>query len=340
MVHAYQHSNLAVSNPSIPMDQNLLRQIFDVMPEPAFVHDANYRLLLVNNAYLTIAGITDVVALGKYYWDVFPIHNGPLLSGSRPANGKASLNTREEFAFGGKVYLSLGYSLESNESKKINSFHVFVDISEQKEALLKLALESEKLNKALDGIVAAMSKAMELRDPYTAGHEIRVAKIACAIAGVMGWEEQKIKGLRMAALMHDIGKIAIPLEILTKPSKLSIFEMKIMEEHPEDGYQLLKNVDFPWPLADIVRQHHERMDGSGYPLGIKGDGILSEARILAIADTIEAMSSHRPYRPAIGLFDALAEIKLGAGKKYDPYFSIATLELFEGKSTIEEITDD
>jgi putative nucleotidyltransferase with HDIG domain len=196
----------------------------------------------------------------------------------------------------------------------------------------KLALE-----RALSSIVITMTKAMELRDPYTSGHQAKVALIACSIARELGWTEGRIKGLNMAALVHDIGKIAVPAEILTKPSKLSEFEEKLMEEHPEHSYELLKDVDFPWPIADYVRQHHERLDGSGYPLGLKGDQISPEARILGVADTIEAMSTHRPYRPALGLAAALTEIKVQSGVKFDSTVVNAALHLFEGKESLDHL---
>ena len=178
---------------------------------------------------------------------------------------------------------------------------------------------------------------MELRDPYTAGHQTRVANIACRIAKELGWGADQIQGLRMAALVHDIGKIAIPAEILTKPSKLSEFEEKLMEEHASHSYELLKDIDFPWDIADIVHQHHERLDGSGYPQHLRGNAILPEARVLAVADTIEAMSTHRPYRPALGLPAAIDEIKSLAGTKLDKEFVDAAVRLFEGKDSIENL---
>lgn len=209
------------------------------------------------------------------------------------------------------------------------------DITDRKNIENQITLNLEKLNSALSGVVATMSKTMELRDPYTAGHQTRVAYIACLIANELGWNDDQIQGLRMAALVHDIGKIAIPAEILTKPSRLSEFEEKLMQEHAEHGYELLKDIDFPWPIADIVHQHHERMDGSGYPFGIKGEKILPGARILAVADTLEAMSTHRPYRPAVGLPSAVDEIKKESGKQLDEVVVAAAVKLFEGKDSLD-----
>jgi len=213
------------------------------------------------------------------------------------------------------------------EGKKVLQATV-QDITEQKNKQLAL-------DRALTGIVTAMSKTMELRDPYTAGHQSRVSVIACLVAKELGWGEDRIKGLRMAGLVHDIGKIAVPAEMLTKPSRLSEFEEKLMEEHPQHGYELLKDIEFPWPIANFVRQHHERLDGSGYPLGLKNDEITLEARVLGVADTIEAMSTHRPYRAALGLAAALAEIKAQSGIKFDADVVNATLRLFKGKDSLD-----
>lgn len=210
------------------------------------------------------------------------------------------------------------------------------DITFRKEAESKVIKEAERLKKALTGTIQVLVKSMELRDPYTAGHQERVAHVACALAKELGWNEDRIDGLRMAALIHDIGKIAVPAEILTKPSALTEFEEKIVREHPEHGYELLKDIEFPDPIATIVRQHHERIDGSGYPFGLSGDQILPEAKLLGIADSIEAMASHRPYRPARGLFFAIEQIKSEAGKQLDSQMVSVAAKLFEGKTDLEE----
>jgi HD-GYP domain-containing protein (c-di-GMP phosphodiesterase class II) len=179
-------------------------------------------------------------------------------------------------------------------------------------------VEAQKnLAGALSASVAALVTAMGTRDPYTTGHESRVADISVAIGREMGWEEGRLQGVRLAAMVHDIGKIAIPAEILTKPARLSPAEYAIVKEHPDTGYTILKDVPFLWPIADMVRQHHEMLDGSGYPLGLKADQILPESKVLAVADIVEAMASMRPYRPARGLEVALAEVESQAGKQLD-----------------------
>jgi len=189
----------------------------------------------------------------------------------------------------------------------------------------------KQLTQALSAMVAPMIAAMEMRDPYTAGHESRVADIAVAIGEEMGWREERLHGLRVAAQVHDIGKISIPAEILTKPTKLSTGEWAVIREHPETGYTILKDIPFAWPVAEIVRQHHERLDGSGYPRGLKGDEILPEAMILAVADVVEAMASYRPYRPAIKLNIVLQEIQKQAGTLLDAEAVRVCVSLFRDK---------
>ncbi len=200
-------------------------------------------------------------------------------------------------------------------------------------------LTQERLAKSLMATIEAMSRTMEWRDPYTAGHQKRVAMISMAIANQLGWDKERTQALYMAAMVHDIGKLAIPSEILTKPSRLTDIEMQLVQGHAEAGYQILKDIPFPWPIADMVRQHHERLDGSGYPRGLKADQICEEARILSVADTIEAMASHRPYRPSKGLATAMAEIKSEAGEKLDAKIVEAAHRLLEGENELQRILD-
>lgn len=193
--------------------------------------------------------------------------------------------------------------------------------------------ERERLNdqliKTLNSTIEAMSKTMEWRDPYTAGHQKKVALLSQAIARKLGWEEERIKGLYLAALVHDLGKIATPSEILTKPSMLTETELALIKEHPKTGYDILKDIPFTWPIAQAVYQHHERIDGSGYPNQLVGDAIIPEAKILAIADTIESMTSHRPYRPGLGLEKAILQVKSEAGKTLDPAICEVACQLIE-----------
>jgi len=192
-------------------------------------------------------------------------------------------------------------------------------------------LEAEKLRKALEGTIQAVGLTTETRDPYTAGHQKRVTQLACSIAQEMGFSEEQIEDIRVAGLMHDIGKVSIPAEILSKPRRLTNMEYALVQGHSQVAYDILKTAELPWPIAQIVLQHHERLDGSGYPQGLKGEEIMLEARILAVADVVEAMASHRPYRPALGMDAALEEIALHKGNLYDSGVVDACLRLFAEK---------
>ncbi len=205
------------------------------------------------------------------------------------------------------------------------------DITERKRAEDDLKQSFERLRKALGATVNAISSMVETRDPYTAGHQRRVADLARAIATEMGLPNDQIEGIRMAAIIHDIGKISIPAEILSIPRKLTGIEFSLIKTHAQSGHDILRDIDFIWPVAQIVLQHHERMDGSGYPNELTGSEILLEAKILAVADVVEAIASHRPYRPAHGIDVALEEISRNKGVLYDPEVVNASLRLFKEK---------
>lgn len=205
----------------------------------------------------------------------------------------------------------------------------FTDISRRKKAEDDVIHSFQQQQRALEGTVQAMAFTIETRDPYTAGHQRRVTQLAQAISKEMGLSDYEVEGIRMAGDLHDIGKIYVPAEILSKPGKISEVEYSIIKTHPQVGHDILKPIEFPWPIADIVLQHHERMDGSGYPAGLKGDKILLPARILAVADVIEAMSTHRPYRPALTIEAALDEISRNRGRLYDSEVVDACLRVFQ-----------
>jgi PAS domain S-box-containing protein len=206
------------------------------------------------------------------------------------------------------------------------------DISEKKRAEEKIQHYVAQLETAFMRTVQVATTLSEMRDSYTAGHERRVAEIAVAIGAELGFDARRQEGLRVAGYLHDVGKITIPTEILSKPGKLSPIEFELIKGHPQASYDVLKDVEFPWPVAEVALQHHERMDGSGYPRGLKGEAILLEARIMAVADVVEAMSSHRPYRAGLGIDKALAEIERGRGTAYDPMVADACLKLFREKA--------
>ncbi|SDP67515.1 cache domain-containing protein [Desulforhopalus singaporensis] len=203
------------------------------------------------------------------------------------------------------------------------------DISERKQAEDALRRSHTRLHDNLEETVKSLAMTAEKRDPYTAGHQVRVERLALAIALELGMKDNQLEGLHFAALLHDIGKISLPSEYLAKPTGLTSEERSIIKSHPESGYEILKNINFPWPVAEIVLQHHELLDGSGYPRGLQDQEIMIEAKIITIADVVEAMSSHRPYRPALGLPAALAEIRSGRGIKYHKEGVDACLYLME-----------
>jgi len=203
------------------------------------------------------------------------------------------------------------------------------DITDSKQAERKLKLNFEQLQKSLKGTVNALASVVETKDPYTAGHQRRVAELASAIANEMNFSEEDVEGIYLAGLIHDIGKIYVAAEILSKPGPITEAEFNMIKSHPRIAYDILKTIDFPWPIADIVLQHHERINGSGYPSGLSGDEILLSAKILAVADVVEAMVSHRPYRPAPGLDAALEEIKKNKGILYDTKVADICLRMFK-----------
>ena len=231
------------------------------------------------------------------------------------------------------------YSVETNafDEEEINLLKELADDLAFGIATLRMRAAHEQsaqcLQRSMESTIAAT---VEMRDPYTAGHQRRVAELAEAIAREMGLPEDEVHGIHLAGVIHDLGKIKIPAEILAMPTRLTELELQMVRTHAQAGYDILKEIDFPWPIAQFVLQHHERLDGSGYPGGLKGSDILLGARILAAADTVEAMSSHRPYRPGLGLEAALEEITRRRGSLYDADVVDACLKLFrEGRFVFE-----
>jgi len=218
--------------------------------------------------------------------------------------------------------------LKDEKGKPTGILAVCRDITERKKAEKELQQSFEKLKKTLVGTIGTLASTVEMRDPYTAGHQQRVTQLARAIGKEMRLSEEHINGLHFAGIIHDLGKIQIPAEILSKPGRISKTEFDMVKNHPRVGYAILKEMDFPWPIAQIVLEHHERMDGSGYPQGLSGEDIILEARILGLADVVEAMSSHRPYRPALGIDKALEEISKNRGTLYDSRVVDACTKLF------------
>jgi PAS domain S-box-containing protein len=208
------------------------------------------------------------------------------------------------------------------------------DITQQVEYDRRIQESMDTLTRAMYGTIEAITKTVETRDPYTAGHQKKVADIAKEIAKDMGLSRDIIESVNLAGQIHDLGKIAIPSEILNKPGRINEIEFALIKTHSAMGYEIMKNIDFPWPIADIVLQHHEKLDGSGYPNGLKGDQILIQARIISVADVLEAMASHRPYRAALGLDAAFAELQKNSGTHFEPAVVESCIRLFKEKGFI------
>jgi PAS domain S-box-containing protein/putative nucleotidyltransferase with HDIG domain len=288
----------------------------------------DYRFVEINPAFEKQTGLQQ--ALGKTIRQMVPNHDAHWFE----IYGKVA-RTGESIRFESRTdatqrhYDVYAFRVGEDRSQRVGI--LFNDITVRKNSEEALLNSLSSLKKAVGTTIQVMVSAVEARDPYTAGHQIRVADLACSIAMEMGLPQEIIDGIGMAGSIHDIGKLSIPAEILSKPTKLSEIEFSLIKEHARQGYEILKDVETPRPLAEIVYQHHERKDGSGYPRNLKGDEILIEARILAVADVVEAMASHRPYRPGLGIDKALEEIEKNRGISYDHTVADACLKLFREK---------
>ncbi|MGA9756694.1 MAG: HD domain-containing phosphohydrolase [Desulfobaccales bacterium] len=240
------------------------------------------------------------------------------------------LNLRGKGA--GKVVVQLDSLRVSDAAGHPQVRTSLIDVTARRQAEKRLAVSYEQLRRTLCGTVQALSATVETRDPYICGHQRRVAKLSDAISRALGFSQEQREGIQALGLLHDIGKVAVPAEILSKPGELSEMELNLIKAHPQVGYDILKDIEFPWPIALAVLQHHERLDGSGYPQGLTAPDILLEARILAVADVVEAMASRRPYRPALGIDQALEEISRNRGVLYDPEVVDICVKLFTEKT--------
>ncbi len=317
---------------------NNIPTLFQNMPMLSYALDwdgKTLRTLWVSENLFDVLGYTTEEALKTGWWEscVHPDDRLRALEESKHilASGGGDHYYRIKHSNGHYVYFH--DELRQVEGSSGNSFvGMWRDISTEESALEQVQEYSTKLEKTILGTITAISHMVELRDPYTAGHESRVGNLASAIALEMGLDMDTQYGLRIAGLLHDVGKISVPAEYLTKPTKLTNAELEIIKSHASNGFGILKNIDFPWPIAEIAYQHHERMNGSGYPRGLKGDEILLEARIITVADVIESMATNRPYRHALGINKALQEIEKNAGKLYDVDVCNAALTLFRQKN--------
>jgi len=291
--------------------------LLDAMVEPVFFLDRNLRVLWSNRAAGDSLGLTFGQLVGSQFGELWAGANQPNL----PVNEAWQTGRpqeREIVSRDGRVWFLRVYPVQGEDGEVTGLLAALLDVTRRKRAEEELQRSLGKLQSAFEGVVQAMGMAMEMKDLYTSGHQQRVAQLACALAEELGLSEHRIEGLRVAGLLHDLGKISVAAEILSKPGKINEYEFALIKAHPQIGCDILKGIEFPWPVAQIILQHHERLDGSGYPAGLLEEDILLEAKILGVADVVEAMSSHRPYRPAIGVAEALEEISRNKGTLYDP----------------------
>jgi PAS domain S-box-containing protein len=313
--------------------RNILKNMDDVYYEL----DLDGNLVFFNDAMISKSGYSHEELMGMNYTEYMSPHMYEraldVFTEIYRTGKSISFFDYEIIMKGGQVknYESWASLLFDNNNQPIGFSGIARDITERKRVEEQLQQTLDSLRKAFGTMVQVMVSAVETRDPYTAGHQSRAANLARAIATEMGLSKDRIDGIRMAGSIHDVGKLSIPSEILSKPARLSGIEFPLIKEHARTGYEILKNVESPWPLADIIYQHHERMDGSGYPRNLKGDDIIIEARILAVADVMESMTSHRPYRPALGMDAALNEIMMNRAILYDAAAVDACLRLFHEK---------
>lgn len=288
--------------------------------------DSQDRVTFLNLHAEKLTGWNQAEALDKPLIEVLPRADVP---------GPTLDKTREITLFkkgGGSFPAEIIRSNFHLEDSTHGSILLFRDITERKQSEEEIRQGWGKLRQALEGAIRAIATTIEIKDQYTAGHQRRVSRLSCAIAEELGMPIHQVEGIKVAGDIHDIGKIYVPTEILSKPGDLSSMEFAIIKMHPQLGFDILKKIDFPWPIAQIVLQHHERIDGSGYPNGLKKDDILIESRIISVADTVEAMSSHRPYRPALSFEEAMEEIQKNRGLLYDAEIVDTCLKILKEKN--------
>lgn len=311
------------------------RTLLENLPQKIFLKDKNLVYISCNENYARDLKIKPEEITGKTDYDFYhkDFAEKYMADDKRVMDSGKIEEIEERYIQDGREMFvhTVKTPVKDEKNNIIGILGIFWDITDRKRAEEALKESFERLRKATGATIDAIVKAVEMRDPYTAGHQKRVANLARAIATEMGLSSDRIDGIRMAGVIHDLGKISIPAEILSTPRKLSEMEFNLVKTHAVTGYNILKDIDFGYPVAQIVLQHHEKLDGSGYPQGLKGGEILLEARILAVADVVEAMASHRPYRPTLGIDKALEEISKNKGIIYDPEVVEACLKLFQEK---------
>ncbi len=314
---------------AVKESEERFRSLFDHSLECIYSHDLKGTFLDANQNTLDLLGYDREEISSMDFSSLLP-----------PEQLPQALQQLEEIVEGGLQKEIMEYKIRRKDGRyldfEIRSSLVYHDgtpyaIMGVARDITERKLSVERLRKAVGATVQAMALVVETRDPYTAGHQRRVADLARSIATEMGLSQERIDGIRTASSIHDIGKISVPTEILSKPTRLSETEFSLTKMHPRSGYDILKDIEFPWPVARMVLEHHERMDGSGYPSGLRGEDILLESRIIAVADVVEAIASHRPYRASLGADAALDEIATGRGTTFDPEAVDACLRLFREK---------
>jgi len=339
-----------IAEDTLRASEQRLSDIIEFFPDATLVIDKGGKVIAWNRAIEVMTGIKKENMLGKGNYE----YAIPFYGKRRPIMVDLAIHPQleiEKYYINirktGNIIFSETYTsclprgnaclsatssvLRDAQNQVVAAIECIRDITERKRAEDELTTTLNSLKKAIGATIQVLVSAVEARDPYTAGHQLRATNLACAIATEMGLAEEQINGIRMAGSIHDIGKLSIPSEILTKPSKLTSIEFSLIQEHSRIGYEMVKDVESPWPLAQIIYQHHERVNGTGYPRNLKGDEIIMEARIMAVADVVEAMASHRPYRPALGIDFALEEIEMNRGTLYDNVVADACLKLFREK---------
>ena len=324
---------LKQSEKASKIDLAEMNQIFQTVADGVIVIDKDFNVVRVNETFTVLSGFSEQEIIGRKCYEIFP---GALChTPGCPMVRISCCVERVEYEVDKQrrnrtkiPCIVTATPLRGPDGELLGIVENFKDISRLKRMQADLQQNFEKFRKTMGGIIQAISLTIEKRDPHTAGHQRRVAKLSRAIATDMGFSWDRIEGIRMAAAIHDLGKIHVPAAILSRPGRLSEPELAIIRIHPQIGYDILKGIKFSWPIAQTILQHHERMDGSGYPFGLFAEDILEEARILAVADVVEAMSSHRPYRPAHGIDKALQEILKGKGILYDPKVVDVCINLF------------
>jgi len=313
------------------LERDFLQNLLDNIPDAIYFKDRHNRIIKVNKFYIQGTGLKEEEIIGKTDFDFFPYDQAKrmfdddnyVLNTGKPIVGKIERTLLRNGTWNQVITTKI--PLYDRKGKIIGTMGITRDMTKYAN------LEKERMSMLINALTV-LNKALEMRDPYTSIHTQNVAYISLKIAENLGWDENRLLAIRLAGELHDLGKISIPLEILNKPGKLSDLEYNLIQQHVQNCYDLIKDIDFPFSLAEIIYQHHERLDGSGYPRQLKDEKILPEARILAVSDVLESMTSYRPYREALGLKKAIEELKDGKGKRYDAKIVDIAFSLIEANN--------